>query len=264
MPEQPEGLVARSARLLDLLGDQVEPVSPADLARRAELPKTTVWRLIRVLCANGLIEQQGPGYVVGQRLVRIAVPPPENRDLLRAAAVPFLVDLHVHTGATVSLGVLAGSQVRYTERIYGHAAARTPSFGQTFAPVHCTAIGKVLLAFALDQPADLLRAKSFDQMTSRTITDGAELKAHLARARSTGIATSDEEFTRGVRCVATPVMDRRRRPVAAIAIGDTVARFDIDTACALIRRTAFAVSVALRTGTHSGRTEPITRAHRYR
>lgn len=255
MSESPEAdnLVSRAARVLDLLGDQASPVALSNIARWAGIPKTTVWRLLRILSANGLVERQEVGYVVGPRLVHIAALP-EDHELLRASAVPFLVDLHVRTGAMVSLGVLAGSEVRYLERIYGHLAARTPSYGRSFAPAHCTAIGKILLAYAPDRPLELTRPGALIPVTSRSITDIDELSAQLQAARDLGIAVNDGEFVRGVRCVACPVLDgHRRRPIAAVAIGDATASLDVDRASKQIRQTAFAVSVAVRAAANSRR-----------
>ncbi|WP_433654299.1 IclR family transcriptional regulator [Nocardia sp. CA-128927] len=248
-----DDLVSRAARVLDLLGDQATPVALSNIARWSEIPKTTVWRLLKILRANGLVEREDVGYVVGPRLVHIAALP-EDQELLRASAVPFLVDLHVRTGAMVSLGVLAGSEVRYLERIYGHMAARTPSYGRTFAPAHCTAIGKILLAYAHDRPLQLTRPGALVPVTSRSITDLDELSAQLAEARNIGIAVNDGEFVRGVRCVASPVLDgHRRRPIAAVAIGDAASSLDVNRASVLIRQTAFAVSVAVRAAAHARR-----------
>ncbi|PXX71154.1 IclR family transcriptional regulator [Nocardia tenerifensis] len=246
-------VVSRAARVLDLLGDQSAPVALSNIARWAGIPKTTVWRLLRLLSANGLVERQDVGYVVGPRLVHIAALP-EDQELLRASAVPFLVDLHVRTGGMVSLGVQAGAEVRYLERIYGHMTARTPSYGRSFAPAHCTAIGKVLLAYAPDSPFEATRRGALAAATSRSITDLEVLNEQLVAVRDDGIAVSDGEFARGVRCVASPVLDgQRRRPIAAVAIGDTTSGLDVGRASALIRRTAFAVSVAMRAAAYARR-----------
>ncbi|KAA8889024.1 IclR family transcriptional regulator [Nocardia colli] len=255
-----DNLVSRAARVLDLLGDQASPVALSNIARWAGIPKTTVWRLLRILSANGLVERQDVGYVVGPRLVHIAALP-EDHELLRASAVPFLVDLHVRTGAMVSLGVLAGSEVRYLERIYGHLAARTPSYGRSFAPAHCTAIGKVLLAYSPDRPLELTRPGALIPVTPRSITDIDELSAQLQAARDLGIAVNDGEFVRGVRCVACPVLEgHQRRPIAAVAIGDTASSLDVDRASKQIRQTAFAVSVAVRAAANSRRGHAMSRS----
>ncbi|MFI6041516.1 IclR family transcriptional regulator [Nocardia sp. NPDC051321] len=258
-----DDLVSRAARVLDLLGDQPTPVALSNIARGAGIPKTTVWRLLKILSANGLVERQEVGYIVGPRLVHIAALP-EDHELLRASAIPFLVDLHVRTGAMVSLGVLSGSEVRYLERIYGHLAARTPSYGRTFAPAHCTAIGKILLAYAHDRPFELAPPGALAAVTPRSITDIDELSAQLDAARSIGIAVNDGEFVRGVRCVASPVLDRQRhQPIAAVAIGDATSSLDVERASMQIRQTAFAVSVAVRAAAHarhaSSRQEDMSR-----
>ena len=83
----------------------------------------------------------------------------------------------------------------------------------TLAPLHCTALGKILLAFATAR-----RPNTLNGYTVRTITDPAALRHHIEQVKSQGYAIDDEEYEPGVRCIAVPVL-RLSRPLCAAAIG---------------------------------------------
>jgi DNA-binding IclR family transcriptional regulator len=86
-------------------------------------------------------------------------------------------------------------------------------------PLHCTALGKALLAFGdLELPSDLT------SFTPRTITDPEMLRRHLNEVRQHGYAVDDEEFDIGVRCIAVPVFDFRGKAVGAIGISGPATR----------------------------------------
>ncbi|WP_433662637.1 IclR family transcriptional regulator [Nocardia sp. CA-128927] len=239
------GSVARTARVLVALGTEMQPVALSDLARIVGIPKTTVWRILQTLSASGLVERRGTSYAVGKRLMEVAGMS-EGLERLRAAAVPHLVDIHESTGATVSLGVLAGAEVRFLERIYGHQPVRTPSFGHTHTPAHSTAIGKILLAYEHPYLHTLPGDGALTAATGPTIVNVADLRAELDTIRRTGIAYSAEEYASGVVCVAVPIMGGDSQPIAALSVSDTLSRLDLDQVSTQLRQAAFSTTVASR------------------
>ena len=85
--------------------------------------------------------------------------------------------------------------------------------------MHCTAVGKALLAgISSAEIDDILRRRGLQPMTRKTITTPGELKAELEVIRNRGYAIDDEEHEEGVRCVAVAVRDYSQRPVAAISV----------------------------------------------
>ena len=86
-------------------------------------------------------------------------------------------------------------------------------------PVHCTSVGKAILAFLPeDRAAEVVRRTKFERFTSRTIGSAEALRAEMEKTRRRGYAVDDEEFEEGLRCIAVPLLDAQRLPVAAVSV----------------------------------------------
>ncbi|KAA8889437.1 IclR family transcriptional regulator [Nocardia colli] len=200
------------------------PMGVSELARRSGLAKSTVHRLLRHLVILDLVLAIEGGYILGDRLagwtnsIGIGVDVAQ----LRCAAVPYLVELHkVVPTAVVSLGILSGARVRYLDSIHGHHPPPAAALS-AWAPVHCTAIGKLLLAYrpSIDV-AELLGPGPYPRYTPHTRCTPAELGQELRSIRVRGTAFDRQEFRVGMVCVAAPVHTIHRPAVAAISISDT-------------------------------------------
>ena len=98
-------------------------------------------------------------------------------------------------------------------------------------PPHCSASGKLLLAFKPEQERKrLIDTLPLEQFTHRTITDHNVLLSELDRITMNGYAVDNEEYVLGVSCVAVPVKDRDGEVVAAIAIHAATARLPLNQA----------------------------------
>ena len=86
-------------------------------------------------------------------------------------------------------------------------------------PVHCTSVGKAILAFLPEERiADILRRPRFERFTHRTIATPEALRTEMEKTRRRGYAVDDEELEEGLRCIAVPLLDAQRMPVAAVSI----------------------------------------------
>jgi DNA-binding IclR family transcriptional regulator len=242
------GFLEKVFGLLDGLASANGSKRLIDLARQTGLAKSTAHRLLTMLCAHKLVERVGREYVLGERLARLT----ELREaqklwLLRQVTTPHLVNVYEHTGAMTLLGIPRGAEVQYLERIYGLGPVNTPSQLTDKAPAHCTAVGKVLMAFQPDALSSFLdRGGMLEARTRHTITSVEALETELVKIRREGVAFSREEYVNGVVCVAAPVIGRHGRPVASVAIGDLVSRFQPQRAEHQIRRVAHTASLAIR------------------
>lgn len=205
------------------------PLSLAALSALVELPKPTTHRLARLLEHAGLVWQDPltRRYVVGNRLVDLGfhairnAPAHRNRRLL-------LERLSEKLAETVNLAILAGDEVLYLDRVESSWPLRMDFKPGSRVPIHCTANGKLLLAYAAPAVrARLFRSLRLTPVTARTITDRARLTRELAVIRGRGWSEDDEEFLAGVCCVAVPVCDRRGRVIAGLAVSAPSARLTI-------------------------------------
>ena len=221
--------VLKAVNLLVHVARAAAPVSLATLSAAARLPKPTAHRLAGLLEQAGLVRKDPltRRYLVGPALVKIgfdairSAPAHRNRQLL-------LERLSEKLGETVNLGVLSGGEVLYLDRVEASWPLRMDFKPGSRVPLHCTANGKLFLAYA-PPPARqrLLRGLRLTPLTSRTITSCAVLMRQLADVRRRGWSEDDEEFLAGVCCLAVPIRDRRGRVAAGLAVSAPSARFPL-------------------------------------
>lgn len=179
----------------------------SEIVRNTSVPKSTAHRLLNELVDIGAIRFDGNSktYSGGLLLARLGGNVAANYDV-RQTVRPFLEQLHEQTGHTATLGIRSGNSGVYIDKIEsGDFGIRLHSeIGKTF-PLHCTGIGKALLAqlSARDLAACLPdRLKSY---TRQTITSKTVLRGDLGKIRELGYAIDDGEITRGLVCIAAPV-----------------------------------------------------------
>lgn len=236
-----KSVLGRAMCLLEAFRPDDEVVSLSELARRTGVPKTTVHRLLQELGHFRVVEHQADGYRLGMRLFELGQRSPRARDL-RSAALPFLGDLRDATHETVHLAVLDGAQVVYLEKLGGHHGPALPSRIGGRLPAHCTAVGKALLAFTPRSVVASLLKRDMERMTARSAVMPGLFLRELDRVRQEGVAYEHEESTKGVSCVACPVIGPDGAAVAAISVAGWVNQLDPARLGPAVRTAAFAIS----------------------
>jgi IclR family KDG regulon transcriptional repressor len=212
--------LGRGLRILDTLGQTSEGASISELAELLGVDKGTASRLVATLVQYGYAEKDESTHRFhpGSRVVALSRSV-LNRLPLREAAKPFLKELMEKTGECAHLAVCSQGKALYIDQVESPATLRVNAQVGTMNPLHCTALGKILLAFCdAPFPTDL------EKHTPQTITAPGELRAHLEQVRQLGYAMDDQEFDLGVRCLAAPVYDFRGKGVASIGISGPASR----------------------------------------
>ncbi|CAN7382225.1 SMP-30/gluconolactonase/LRE family protein [Bosea sp. LjRoot9] len=212
--------LAKGLYLLDVIGEAPSPPRFKDLQAATGLPKGTLARLLNTLVLFRLIRQEDSDntYRLGHRLFELAHRVWESFDL-RGAAAPVLERLADETRETAALCAIDNDEALYIDqRSRGGAYGFRIEIGRR-APLHCTAGGKALLAFAQphEQRAIFDRIR-LERFTDASFTQEDALLADLALARARGYAVSLEEHVAGVSSVAAPIFDHTGRAVAAIGV----------------------------------------------
>jgi DNA-binding IclR family transcriptional regulator len=194
-----------------------------EMSRAVDSPKPTVHRALASLRRAGFARQDGYGrYVLGDELLRLAFTYHEARpehlrvqEALRALCDEF--------GETVHYAVLDGDHVVYRAKLDPPVGAMKLSStigGRN--PAHCTAIGKLLLSYALPDDAAVgawAAGRALERRTEKTLVTTEAIRAQLASARANGYAVDDQENELGVNCLAVPVwLTSARVPVGAISV----------------------------------------------
>ena len=199
--------VTKAIRLLDMLGQGNGAYGVSELARLVDMDKSSVSRMLRTLEQAGYVEQDAitQRYSLGLNIGVLGYKALKRMDL-RTAARPLLERLAETTGECAHIAILADRRAFYIDQVAPERGVGVDAPVGTLAPLHCTALGKVLLAFQPDAlREDMMQAMSYEPYTRRTLGSAEALRDHLTRVRSHGVAFDDEEYSVGVRCMATPV-----------------------------------------------------------
>ncbi len=224
-PSQLDTVLGKAVAILRAfrVDDRLLPL--AELVRRTGLPKPTVHRVAADLVHHRLLDKTEHGYRLAGGLFELGMRAATERTLLELA-MPFLQDLYERTHETVHLGVREGTEVVYVAKIGGHRQARSPSRTGGRMPMHCTAIGKALLAHAEADVRTAVLGGGLARWTPHTVVAPGLLEKQLARVLETGLSYEREESSPGLLCVASPVLDETgRTALAAISVAGPVGRF---------------------------------------
>ena len=209
----------RAFAVLDLLGESDTPLGLAQVASSLQLHKSTAHRFLMVLERHHMVERTSNGkFRLGLRLFDFGNKAIEQYDL-RERAQPHLRRLVAETEETAHLCILEQARVIYIDTIEPARSVRMITRIGASNPVHCTSVGKAILAFLPEERiADIIRRTRFERLTHRTIATAEALRAEIEKTRRRGYAVDDEELEEGLRCIAVPVLDAQRQPVAAVSI----------------------------------------------
>lgn len=216
--------VDRAARLLTEVVHAPDPMTFTGLSAATGLAKSTTSRLLLALERNGLVRRDDHGrFLPGEMFVSFAWRGGAEAGLV-AVAQPFLERLGKASGETINLGVTSNGMVEQIAQVDStHLIGGTNWVGMS-VPLHCSAPGKVLLAYgAAQQPTGPL-----ERRTDKTITSEAALRAELTAVRARGYAVTDEELEPGLIAVAAPVRGFDGGVVAALSVSAPATRMSRD------------------------------------
>ena len=215
-------VIDRGAQLLTLVLEAEAPRGLTQLAEDAGLPKSTASRLLGALERHGLVAQQGERgrFRPGPALVRFASRGAAGRNLVELADRP-MAALAEATGETINLAIPGPSGVEHLAQVESRHYLSTSQWVGRQVPYHCSANGKVLLAYGVAAPA---QGGTLEPLTSRTIVDPARLDSELDKVRNEGFASATDELELGLSAVAAPVHDESGRVVAALSVSGPTMR----------------------------------------
>jgi DNA-binding IclR family transcriptional regulator len=216
----------------------------AELLRRTGLPKATLHRVAADLVAARLLDKVDGRFHLGGHLFELGMRASVERDLLEVAT-PFLEDLYERTHETVHLGLREGVEVVYVAKVGGHRQARAPSRLGGRMPLHATAIGKALLAFAPEEVRSRVLGGPLARLAPRTVTAPGILARQLDEVVEKGVAFEFEESAVGVVCVGAPVLDATDAAVAAVSVAGPATRFQPRQHAASVRAAAAGIAATL-------------------
>ncbi len=246
----PMQTVERALRVLERVASFPRPASLTEVANAAGLHPSTTYRLLGTLVQTGYVTRDGRTglYRLGLKLLRISRALEDQLDI-RAIALPVMERIVAQEEETVSLVIRTGSTAVVIERVQCARQIRSVTPVGSHGPLHCTAAGKILLAWL--KPPDiqtLLTEAPPIRYTTRTITEYDALHNELSKVRAQGIALDRGERADDLIGIAGPVRNARGRVIAALSLSGPAQRLGPErrpALAAMIREGAALVSASL-------------------
>ncbi len=226
-PTKPIQSLDRGLILLETVANTRQPVPLSQLTQALKIDRSSVFRLANTLKQRGFLVQlpDSKHYTLGSAIWRLA-------DLFRFDNVLLQVArehvnaLAADTGETTHLAIREGRQAMLIDRqLTAKALGVAGSGSGTGVPLHCTSVGKALIAdFDHERLDRLFDSESLTKFTRKTITTLSRLAEECQITRRRGFAVDDEEEHEGVRCIGAPIRDANGQVVGSVGISAPVVR----------------------------------------
>jgi DNA-binding IclR family transcriptional regulator len=214
--------VDRAARILEALASGPRRLGVSELADRLGMSRPTVHGLLQTLQAHGFVEQDRDSdkYQLGAGLLQLGNSYLDLNEL-RGRSIVHAERLAARAQAAVRVGVMHGPTVVVVHHVFRPDAAFQVLEVGAQLPLHASALGKAMLAWAGPELVGDLFAESLPKLTSRTLAPKA-LQDELEAIRERGVAREKDEAIIGESSLAAPIFDHSGHAVGAIGVvGDT-------------------------------------------
>ncbi|MES3000054.1 MAG: IclR family transcriptional regulator [Pseudomonadota bacterium] len=216
----------RVMQILHALARHPEGVGLALLSQQLQLPKTTLFNLLRSLESGGYVESRDGKHRVGIEAVKLGALLQLNQNFPENLR-PVCMKLGAQSDETVMIGTLTDDamEVYFLMVLEAQNPLRfNVRAGQRW-PLYASALGHALLAFMPpERQKEYMQSVSLQRFTATTLTSRKALSAALQKVRATGVATNTNGMIDGVMGVAAPIFNRDGQVIAAVAVTAPTAR----------------------------------------
>jgi DNA-binding IclR family transcriptional regulator len=240
----------RALSILELIARSRAGLTLPELVEQSKLPRSSVHYLLVTLERRGYLQrnERTSRYLFGMNLIHLANAA-VNGLSLRQQAAPHLQSLMRRTQLTVHMGILQEKEAVLIAKLEPPQGLRLATWVGKRMDVHCTGLGKALIAHLPPSELDrLIREHGLPRHNENTIFSARKLKDELDRVVRLGFAYDDEEDELGSRCVGAPVLDAHGRAIAAVSVAGSASeinRTNLETLAREIKSAATAISQAL-------------------
>lgn len=215
----------RAVSVLDILSERGEQ-SLSRIAEALGAPKTSVFDILMTLEARRMVSRDGESgrYSLGLHAIELGYSA-VNTFGIRKMVAPVLQALNERLDETVHLTVLDDDEILYIDCYESTKRLRTYSVIGVRGPLHCTSVGKAILAWLPEERREgLLKRIRYDAFTAGTLVSSGDLRRDLEESRRRGYTIDDVEHEEGVRCVGVPVFDHNGDVAASISVSGPTQR----------------------------------------
>jgi DNA-binding IclR family transcriptional regulator len=218
----------RALSVMEILASAGRPVSVADVAAGIGADRSTAYRMLMTLLEAGYVarDESLKTYRLGFRLLSLTrnLLTEGDRSKLVAEA---LTRISGRTGETVHYCVHDGDATVLVQRVKGTQLVAVDFQIGDRSPLHCTSIGKAILAFQDVRKVEVVIAKGLPRVAEKTIVDPARFRKELEKIRMQGYAFDDREFHDDMRCVAVPIFEKDGTVTSGISLSGPASRYTL-------------------------------------
>ena len=221
--------IERAFSILELFQNSGTPdLSVKDISESLALNKSTAFGLINTLTNLGYLQQnpENQKYALGLKLLSFSNAVKVQNIIIRAVH-PYLEELKQKYGETAHCAVKYNNGVIYVDKVEATGSIYISTQIGTVNDLHCTGVGKCILAYLPEEEQERIYASNLRTMTYHTITNSEQLREEMAKVRQNGYATECEKIAIGVACVAVPIFSGPDTVACAISISGMTARIQM-------------------------------------
>lgn len=229
----------RALSILELLAKSRAGLTLPELVEQSRFPRSSIHYLLVTLERRGYVQrnERTSRYLFGVNLVQLANSAWSGLSL-RQQAAPFLGNLVRRARMTAHMAILKDNEAVIVAKHSPLDGPRTATWIGKRMDVHCTGLGKALIAYLTEPELEsLLREHGLPRHNENTISSPRKLREELARVVLNGFSLDDEEDELGLRCIGAPVFDSCGRAIAAVSVSAASAQFTEESYAFLIRET---------------------------
>jgi len=239
----------RTIEILHLIAASQKHLTVTEVSQALKIPKSTTYQILQTLVELRILENSNSKtYQLGIRFFEISLPAFARMDLRREAQ-PILEELSARTGETVFMATHDSGEIVYLDQVMGPSLLRLSVNPGTRGPIHCTALGKAILAaMPEERVAEITGGGELPTCTEFTLCSHQDLMADLKSTRTRGYAVDDRELLPDISCVAAPVYGAKGEVLAAISIVGHSSRMNsgrLETLGGFVREAALKLSLRL-------------------
>lgn len=220
--------IDKTLDLLEFLSIDDQEIGITEISKKLHMGLSTVHRILTTLKSRGYViqNQQTTKYRLGIKLFELGCAVQSINRLVEITK-PHLKQLSQSTNETANLAILEGKEVIYLDTIGSPEILRTEIMAGTRISAHCTALGKVLLAFISNREFESLYKSDepLFSLTFKSISSLEKLKKRLKKVKKQGYAVDIEEYKIGVNCIGVPIFGRSGEAIAATSVTGPASRF---------------------------------------
>ena len=216
-------IIAKLLALLTIISQTRKPLTFSELVTKSGLNKSTIHRLLAIGAEEQLIQfdKTRKSYLLGSKVFDLVRNAHSGYDI-QAVALDEMLRLHGLFDANVTIGIPNGTEVVYLRILEANSGSGSMQRPGMREPFHCSASGKVLMAFTPDKIVkEKLVDYAFETFTDRTITNAQDFLATLSQARETGFGTNDREEYDHFLGISAPIFNYAAEPIAVLNLWTT-------------------------------------------